>query len=198
MVNAAVRLPVSYADYVAAEARSAEKHQYVDGAVFSMAGGTYNHSMIGGAIIALLNSQLRGKPCRASNSDLRVRIAESRVGTYPDVTVVCGAPMFAADDPHAVTNPTVITEVLSDGTEAFDRGEKFGCYRTLESLREYILVSQYAFCIERFVRNADNSWTLTVFGAGQSVQLASIGCELAVDDVYAGLVLELRPFADTR
>jgi Putative restriction endonuclease len=156
IVNAAVRLLVSYADDDAAEARSAKKHQCMDGAVLSMAGGTYKHSMLG------------------------------------------GAPMFAADDLHAVTNPTVITEVLSDGTEAFDRGEKFGYYRTLESLREYILVSQYAFCIERFVRNADNSWTLTVFGTGQRVQLASIGCELAVDDVYAGLVLELRPFADTR
>jgi Uma2 family endonuclease len=198
MVNAAARLPVTYADYVVAEARSAEKHQYVDGAVFSMAGGTYNHSMIGGAIITLLNAQLRGKPCRASNSDLRVRIAEPRVGTYPDVTVVCGAPMFAVDDPHAVTNPTVITEVLSDHTAAFDRGATFGYYRTLESLREYILVAQYVPCIERFVRNADNSWTLTVFGPGQRVQLASIGCELAVDELYAGLVMESRPLADSR
>jgi Uma2 family endonuclease len=190
MSNVAARVLIPYAEYVAGEERSDTKHQFLKGEVFSMAGGSYDHAMLGGAVISLLNAQLRGKPCRASNSDLRVRIEEADLGTYPDVTVICGEPVHAAADRLAVTNPTLIVEVLSDTTEAFDRGEKFGYYRMLLLLREYVLVSQHKPLIERFVRKDDGSWALTTFGAGQKLYLAAIECELSVDEVYEGLRLE--------
>jgi Uma2 family endonuclease len=102
---------------------------------------------------------------------------------------VCGAVEFAADDEHAVTNPKLLVEVLSDSTEKFDRSRKFAAYRLLPSLQEYVLVAQHEPLIERFTRNADNSWNLTTYGPGQTLQLTSIGCALEVDEVYTGLVL---------
>jgi Uma2 family endonuclease len=190
MATAAIRVPVTYADFVAGESRSREKHQFVAGEVFSMAGASAMHAALTLAVGGLLLAQLRGKPCRAYSSDLRVRIAAARMATYPDVSVVCGALEFAPDDALAIVNPTLLVEVLSDSTEKFDRSRKFAAYRTLISLQEYLLVSQHEPLIERFVRNADQSWNLSTYGPGQQLQLTSINSELAVDDVYEGLVLE--------
>jgi Uma2 family endonuclease len=190
---AATTRPITYAEYAAGEDESPNRHHYVRGAVFAMAGGTPEHAALALALGGLLFAQLRGKPCRAYSGDLRVRIRASDVGTYPDLTVVCGELQRDQDDPNSVLNPSAIFEILSDGTERYDRGDKFGHYRRIPSLMEYVLVSQHAPLIERHVRNADDSWTMMAFGPGSTVVLSSIGCRLDVDAVYEGLVLTPSP-----
>jgi Uma2 family endonuclease len=189
MVRAASRRLLSYQEYAAGEATSEHKHDFIQGAVFAMAGGTPEHAALVLAVGGLLFAQLRGKPCRAYSADLRVRIREVDVGAYPDISVVCGEVLRDDEDSNSVLNPTLIVEVLSDSTERYDRGDKFAHYRRIPALQEYVLVSQHAPLIERYVRNLEGSWTLTTFGPGAVVILESIGCTLEVDAVYDGIVL---------
>jgi Uma2 family endonuclease len=191
MAGDAVATPyVSYADYLAMEEKSLTKHEWLDGVVYDMealgmAGGTTDHAGIALAVGGILREQLRGKRCRAFSSDLRVRIAQTGLTTYPDISVVCGKLLLAADDPRAATNPTVIVEVLSDSSEAYDRGKKFGHYRRIPSLREYVLVAQSEPRIEVWRKSEVGQWVLAQeAGAGEKAELASIGCTLAVDEVY--------------
>ena len=187
MNEAAAVLPLSFADYIALEERSTVKHQMMHGELFDMAGGTPTHARLGVSVSAQLFQQLQRKRCHAYSSDLRVRAGE--LTTYPDVTVVCGRLERDPDDPNTVVNPTLIVEVLSDSTEAFDRGEKFAQYRTVPTLREYVVVSQHRARIEVFTRS-DNGWTLRDANAGQRIEVASIGCVIDVDEVYAGVFEE--------
>jgi Uma2 family endonuclease len=181
---AAVTEPtVTYAEYLEAELRSQEKHEYLRGHVWAMAGGTLEHGRLAMAVGTALSIGLRGRPCVVLSSDVRVRIEETDRSTYPDVTVVCGTRKTASDDRDAVVNPTVIVEVLSDSTEAVDRGEKFAHYRRLADLREYVLVSQKEQRIELFRREADH-WSLYEAGPGQWVELASLDVRLVVDEIY--------------
>lgn len=175
---------VPYDEYLAAEAVSETKHEYLRGEVFAMAGGTIEHSALAAAMIAALGSGLRGRPCRVFSSDLRVRIRETGLTTYPDLSVICGKLERDAEDAHAITNPVLLVEVLSDATEAYDRGEKAAHYRRLASLKEYVLVSQHELRIEVFRRNEAGRWELFEARAGERVALASVGCELEVDEVY--------------
>jgi Uma2 family endonuclease len=181
---------VSYAEYLAAEEKSPTKHEWLEGVVYDMAGGTPDHAGLAAAVILLLGAELRGKPCRVYTSDLRVRVPATGLSTYADVTVVCGKLETAPEDANAATNPTLLVEVLSDSTEAYDRGEKFAHYRRLASLREYVLVSQHAPRIEVWRRNEGGRWELAEeVEAGERASLASVGCSLDVDEVYA------NPFA---
>ena len=177
---------VSHAEYLALEEKSVEKHEWLDGAIYDMSGGTPDHAALAAAVSGELRPQLHGKRCRVFSSDLRVRVLGTGISTYPDVSVVCGRLDKDPDDANAVTNPVVIVEVLSDSTEAYDRGEKFGHYRRIPSLEEYVLVSQRSPKIEVFRRNAESKWVLAEeAGPGESATLASIGCALSVDAVYA-------------
>jgi Uma2 family endonuclease len=182
---------VSYTTYLALEEKSATKHEWLDGVVYDldaqgMAGGTPDHAGLAAAITILLGIQLRGKPCRAFSSDLRVRVPATGLSTYADLTIVCGKLETDPEDANTVTNPTLLIEVLSDSTEAYDRGEKFAHYRRLPSLREYVLVSQYERRIEVWRKNERGRWELTQEAeGGEQAALASIGCTLAVDEVYA-------------
>ena len=115
---------------------------------------------------------------------MKIRIEAMNRCTYADVPVVCGSPQFLDEKRDALLNPTAIFEMLSDSTESYDRGEKFAGYRTLPSLQEYVLVSQKQKLVEHFHRQSDGSWLLRVSGAGESVSLPSLGCELAVDEIY--------------
>jgi Uma2 family endonuclease len=176
---------VSYAEYLGAEKKSLTKHEWLDGVVYDMAGGTPEHAALMAAVTALVAAQLRGKPCRVFTADLKVRVLATGLATYPDVSIVCGKLETDPDDANAVTNPTLLVEVLSDSTEAYDRGEKFGHYRRIASLREYVLVSQRAPRIEVWRKNDRSHWELEHDAeAGQLAELASIGCSLAVDAVY--------------
>jgi Uma2 family endonuclease len=175
---------VSYEEYLALEARSETKHEYVRGEVVAMAGGTPEHAALAMAMGIALGSALRGRPCRVYSSDLRVRVPETDLATYPDLAVVCGRLETAPDDADAATNPTLIVEVLSDRTESHDRGAKFAHYRRLPSLREYVLVSQSEPRIEVYRRNAEGRFELFESTAGQTFELASLGLALEVDTIY--------------
>lgn len=175
----------SYADYLAAERASDVKHEYWGGEVVPMAGGTPEHAALAAAVITQLSLALRGRPCRVYSADLRVRARETDAAFYPDVTVVCGRLETDPDDPGSASNPTLVVEVLSPTTEANDRGAKAGHYRRIPSLREYVLVAQDAPRIEVFRRREAGHWDFVEAGPGESLELESLGCRLAVDDVFA-------------
>jgi Uma2 family endonuclease len=176
---------MTYAEYLAHEERSQTKHEFVNGEVFAMAGGTVEHGALAMAVGRALGNGLEGKPCRVLSSDVKVRVLATGLATYPDVSVVCGTLETALDDANAVTNPVLIVEVLSDSTEAYDRGEKAAHYRRIPSLREYVLVSQRSPLIEVQRRNERGNWELFVEArAGQSAELASVGALLDVDGIY--------------
>lgn len=155
-----------------------------------MAGGSADHSLIAANVIGELRSRVQGKPCRVYDSNLRVRIPKTVLYTYPDATVICGPRQIDPDDPtgETILNPRVIVEVLSPSTEAYDRGEKFGRYRQLDSLEEYVLVSQLTPRVEVFYRQGDGTW---LFDAASELtataRLRSLKIELPLADVYAGI-----------
>jgi Uma2 family endonuclease len=181
------KLRHTFAEYLQQEQAGDTKHELLNGEIFAMAGGTPEHTRLAGKVVMALGAQLSGRPCNVFPSDLRVRVLATGLATYPDVTVVCGRLEHDPEDENTVVNPVVLVEVLSDGTERYDRGEKFAHYRRIPSLNEYVLVSQHEPRIEVFRRNNEGgkSWTLHVAEASESVQLTSIGCELVVDEVYA-------------
>ena len=176
---------MTYAEYLAAEAVTEVRHEYLNGEVWAMAGGTPQHSALAAAVILELGTALRGKPCRLFTSDLRVRVLETDLSTYPDVSIVCGQLETAPADKEAITNPIVLVEVLSDSTEAYDRGAKAAHYRRIPSLREYVLVSQAEPRIEIQRRTEGGRWELLEARAGEAIELASIGARLDVSAVYA-------------
>jgi Uma2 family endonuclease len=182
---------VSYAEYIEREEKSATKHEWLNGVIYDMSGGTPDHAGLAAAVISTLAQQLVGKRCRVFSSDLKVRVLATNLGTYADVSVVCGRLERDPDSNTAVTNPTVLVEVLSDSTEAYDRGEKFAHYRRIPSLREYVLVGQTKRMIEVYRKNEAGLWVLVAeAGAGEQAALESIGCVLGVDEVYVDPLAE--------
>lgn len=179
----------TYAEYVAAEERANEKHEWFNGEIFAMSGGTPTHAMIAAAIIGILYGQLLGKPCRPYSTDLRIRVKKTGLATYPDLSVICGDLELDPEDRCAVTNPTVLVEVLSDSTERYDRSVKFLHYASIPSLKTYVLVSQHQKLITVFTRNETEMFDDKVFASGEVAELASIGCTLDVDAVYSGVPL---------
>lgn len=175
---------MTYAEYLALERTSAEKHEYLRGEVWAMAGGTPRHALMQANCSRLLGAALAGKPCGVYSSDLRVRIEATDRSTYPDVTVVCGKRDVAKDDSDAVTNPVVIVEVLSETSEASDRGEKFAHYRRLDSLKEYVLVNHQRRLVEVFRRGSGISWEYFPFGEQDRVELKSIDVTLAIEEIF--------------
>jgi Uma2 family endonuclease len=184
MAEPATRLRMSRQEYLAFERAAPERHEYLDGEVVAMAGGRREHSLIGNNLGAELRSALRGRPCEVYNSDLRVWIDAADLYTYPDVAVVCGEPAFEDERRDILLNPTAVVEVLSDSTESYDRGEKFGYYRTLPSLTDYLLASQKRPLVEHFSRQPEGGWLLRTYGPGERLALPSLGCEIPVDEIY--------------
>ncbi len=192
MSIAAPRRQFSFEDYLTVEEMSpAVKHEYVRGEIFAMAGGSVEQAALSAALLGMLVPHLRGGPCRAYSSDLRVRIQAADVSTYADATIVCDPVERDGLSLTHVTNPRVVFEVLSPGTESYDRGEKHGYYQQLPSLREYVLVAQDGRRIELWRRDDGGDWTHAVYGAGATAALDSIEYELAVDELYdlAGVAL---------
>ncbi|WP_437563970.1 Uma2 family endonuclease [Sorangium sp. So ce542] len=186
----------TYAEYLEQERASPTKHEFLNGEIFAMAGGTPEHARLCLSVGAELRAHLRGRPCVVYSSDLRVRVQATGLSTYPDVSVVCGRLERDPEDKDAVLNPIVLIEVLSDSSEAYDRGQKFAHYRRMPSLREYVLVSQHEPRIEVFHRNEDGSWTLREARAGEGAELQAIGCTLSVDDVYREPLAQAAPAAE--
>ena len=174
----------SFRDYLALEESGNVKHEYYQGEIYAMAGGTPAHAALQLAVPSLLFPQIRGGPCRAHGADLRVRILATGLATYPDVTIVCGPRELDPEDANTVVNPTLLVEVTSPGTEAYDRGGKFENYKLVPSLREYVLVSQSERRIEVWTREESGAWTYASFGPTETARLTSIAAEIAVDELY--------------
>jgi Uma2 family endonuclease len=172
----------TYHEYVLLEDASTVRHEYLDGEIYAMAGGSPDHAALAAAVIRLLGPQLR-PGCRIFTSDLRIRIPATGLSTYPDAALVCGPTTRAADDRLAVTNPVLLVEVTSSSTEEYDRGEKLRHYMQLPSLREILIVSHRAPRLTLRRRDA-NEWRTVEARTGETLPVAAISGELAVDDVY--------------
>lgn len=172
-------------EYLARERKSLDKSEYRDGRIYTMPGASRKHNLITFNISGEFYIQLRTRSCEVYTNDMRVKVGAAGLYTYPDVTVVCDEPRF--DDTHFDTllNPTVLIEVLSPSTAAYDRGEKFAAYQKLDSLCEYVLVSQDSVRVEHYLRQ-EQTWDLTEFHSlSDTFQLASIGCALSLKAIYA-------------
>ena len=175
----------SFRDYLAVEEMGPVRHEFLQGAIFAMAGGTPEHAALSAAFVVLLGTNLRGTQCRPYSADLRVRIPATGLATYADAAVICGELERDPESPTHVTNPTLIVEVLSPGTEEYDRGEKREQYQQLSSLRDYVLVAQSRRRVEVFTRASGGEWEPRVYGSGEVVALPSIDCRFEVDELYA-------------
>jgi Uma2 family endonuclease len=176
----------SFEEYVQLEQDCGIKHEYAHGHVYAMSGGTPEHAGVAANITRLLGNALDGKPCRVFSSDLRVRAQATGLGTYADVTVICGGIELDPADPkaHTALNPTVLVEVLSPSTEDYDRGDKLGQYKQIPSLLEVVLVAHDRREVEIVRRELDGSWSRHIAGAGGLARIASLDCDLAVDAIY--------------
>lgn len=171
-------------EYLAFERQAEYKNEYIDGEIVAMTGASRRHNIIGVNISGELRQQLKGRPCEAYISEMRVRIPE-RGYVYPDVVVVCGEPRLEDDYLDTLLNPTVIIEILSESTERYDRTKKFAFYRTIESLNEYVLVAQDEYRIEQYTKQPDGRWLLSDHRSlSDVVELASVQCTLALREVY--------------
>lgn len=185
MPSAAHRVHYSKAEYVAFERSSNAKHEYLGGQIYAMAGGSPEHAALAAAFVTLVGPRLRGGRCRVHSSDLCVAVLATGLATYPDVTVVCGPRELDPDDKHAVTNPTVVVEVLSPSTEEYDRGEKLEHYARIPSLREVVLVAHDGRRVEVHARpNAAEAFVVTVAGDGEMARIPSLGVEVDVRELY--------------
>jgi Uma2 family endonuclease len=177
------RVHYTYAEYLALEEESAIRHEYLDGEIYAMAGGTPDHAALAATVIGLLRPRLpRG--CRVFTSDLRVRMSATDLTTYPDAAVICGRTARAPEDPTAVTNPVLVVEVTSRSTEEYDRDAKLRHYMSLPSVREVLIVSHREPRLTLHRREEDGSWSAREGRAGETLDLACIGVKLTVDDVY--------------
>ena len=172
-------------EYLDLERAAEFRHEYYKGQMYAMAGGSHRPVIIIGNLAGELRIALKARPCVVTTSDLRVRVSEGGLYTYPDVVVVCGKPLYLDNHRDTVLNPVLIVEVLSPATEAYDRGFKSAQYRTLESLQEYALVSQSEPRVEIFRRQASGDWLLSESASLEAVcRFDSVGCTLALPDIY--------------
>jgi Uma2 family endonuclease len=185
--------PISEDEYLRLEAQSPVRHEYVNGEMFAMTGGTLRHNTIALNLASVLKSHLRGTPCRAFVNDVQVRVQKANAYYYPDLLVACGREQQALDM-NAVTvhDPVLVIEVLSTSTEATDRREKLLAYRTLPSLIEYVLVSQDEARVEIHRRRGDIGWERIEYAGQEVVELVSVGLTVPMRDIYEGVPVEPR------
>ncbi len=181
----------THAEYFALEDQAQVKSEYRRGEIIVMAGGSLNHNRIAGNVHTQLNLALAGKSCEVFIGDIRLWIERRDFYTYPDVLVLCGQPQFAAGRTDTVTNPIVLIEVLSESTAAYDRGDKFQAYWTLNSLAEYVLIDQYRVRVEYFQRISEKEWRLLVLTKEEDVlTLDSIEVAVPLEQIYRNVVWE--------
>jgi len=174
---------MSYAEYCALEREGGRKHEFLNGEVFAMAGGTLEHGRLATELARRLGEALDDRPCRVLSSDVRVHIEATGLDTYPDLSVVCGEPN-TGDDPHALTNPVLLVEVLSPSTEAYDRGQKAAHYRQIPGLNAYLLVAQDEPRLELQTRDERGRWVLSEAGPGEQLEIEALEITLDVDALY--------------
>lgn len=180
--------------YLAFERQAEGRHEYVNGEVYAMPEGSMAHARVAANLIVALQTRLRGSGCMPTTSDQRVFVPSTGLYTYPDVSVTCGEPERHPKDKETLTNPSLLVEVLSPTTEAYDRGAKFAHYRSIPSLRAYALVSPEARTVEVFERAASGGWRIPdPAGPGQSLRLATFELELVADELFEDLDRYLPP-----
>jgi Uma2 family endonuclease len=179
------RTEYTLAEYLSLEAMSNTRHEYLDGQIYAMSGGTPEHSALIAAAIHVLFRQLLGGRCRPLDSNARIRVPATGLDTYPDISVVCGPRLVDIEDPLAIVNPTVLVEVLSPSTQKYDRGEKFEHYKRLPTLMHYVLVSQEERRVEVWSRGeVDDVWHQAVAHDGETAPLPAVQVTLDVRELY--------------
>jgi Uma2 family endonuclease len=180
-------------EYLAIERAAEFKSKFFDGEMFAMAVISKDHSRITVNLTGGFHAAIRGKDCELFSSDLRVKVSANGLYTYPDLTIVCGPVDVEDEQADVLLNPTLIIEVLSPGTERYDRGKKFDLYRELDSLKEYVLVSQDQYRVEQFLRGNGSEWGYRVaFKEDDIVEFPSVGCSIPLKDIYARVVFPLE------
>ncbi|MDM8542348.1 Uma2 family endonuclease [Desulfococcaceae bacterium HSG9] len=173
-------------EYLTIEREAEFKSEYFNGEIFAMAGASRKHNLIAGNTFASLHRKLINKGCEAYMGDMRVKVSPTGLYTYPDIVIVCDTPQFEDSVFDTLINPLVIIEILSPGTESYDRGKKFENYRALPSLIEYIMISQNRNYIEHYIRQPDNTWLFSeIRDMADGIQIASAECELTLEEIYA-------------
>lgn len=184
MASPAARPPVTPHEYLEAERHATDKHEYWRGEVFAMAGASPRHNVLVANIVGELRAALRGGPCVALPSDMKIHIPAKPGFVYPDASVVCGPMQLHPATTDVMLNPTLVVEVLSKGTEAFDRGEKFDGYGSVPNILDVVLVSQRERKVEVFSRQPDDAWLLRVTREHDRASLSSLAIELSLADLY--------------
>ncbi|QTA86479.1 Uma2 family endonuclease [Desulfonema magnum] len=176
---------ISPEEYFKTEQLAEYKNEYYHGEIFAMTGASFHHNLIAGNIFASLHSSLRNSDCVAFIGDMKIQIEADSHYTYPDISVVCGDIEFVGNRDDIIANPFVIIEILSESTKSYDRGDKFNAYRKIRSLRDYILVDQYACHIEYFFKNKAGRWELDEFeNPNDSFKIWSVSVELSLEAIY--------------
>jgi Uma2 family endonuclease len=179
------------AEYLIRERRGTYKSEFYRGETFAMAGASREHNLIAGNIFYRLRGQLDERPCEVYQSDMKVRVAATSLVTYPDVVVACGELLFADDVRDVLLNPTVVIEVLSPSTAAYDCGPKAVHYRRCASLQEFLLVDQHVSYVEHYIRDDASEWRIKTYdGLEAMIELKSIGCRLLLAEAYAKVQFE--------
>ena len=181
----------SRADYLIWEHDQPERHEYVAGEVFAMVGARDRHNVIALNLAALVRPHLKGSPCKTYLSDIKLEVSAADSVFYPDLFVTCETP----SDPLVKRDAALIVEILSPSTEAYDRGRKFGMYRLLTGLKEYLLIGTDEALVEVYRRTDDDAWLLRTYRPGDTFTLASIDLQIAVDEVFDDI--DFTPAADT-
>ena len=189
-MSSARKVHLSPDEYLALERKASVRSEYLDGDMVAISGGSREHNLIVTNVVGELRLQLKNRPCEIYASDMRVKVSETGLYTYPDVVVVCGPPRFEDAAVDTLLNPTLLIEVLSDSTESYDRGQKFGHYRKIPSLLEYLLVAQNQYRVEQFAAQPEGPWLRSEAGGLQGlIDLKSIQCSLQLAEIHDRLIL---------
>jgi Uma2 family endonuclease len=179
-------------EYFQLEEASPERHEYVDGEVYAMAGASFAHNQISSNVQANIFQHVANAPCRIYGSDLKVHVKTESAFVYPDLSIICGQPQILEGQNDIIINPSVIIEIVSESTEAYDRGKKFMLYRQIPSLKEYILIASEWISVERFMKNANGIWELNEHSNWDSSLLVeTIQYSLTLGSIYKDVELAL-------
>lgn len=180
-----LQIQMTPAQYLAAERIADVRHEFCDGTILTMAGASRKHNLLSANLVRVIGNELLERPCNVYSSDMRVKSEGAKTYCYPDVVAACQQERFEDAQEDTLLNPLLLIEILSDSTEAYDRGDKFFHYRQIESFVEYILVSQKSCHVERYVRQADNTWLYSEYKSlDENIELSSIGCTVSLKDIY--------------
>jgi Uma2 family endonuclease len=181
-------------EYLEIERQAEYKSEYCQGGMFAMAGASFTHNLLVGNILFGIRQGLGSRPCSVLPGDMRVRVSPTGLYTYPDVVVACGQPQFPDEQKDTLLNPSLLVEVLSPSTEAYDRGRKFDHYQSIESLGQYLLVATDRIHADLFTRQAGGPWLFTSASRMEdSLDLQSVGCRLTLADLYEKVELSESP-----